>query len=310
MRMKGGDKQSQGFTIVEVLIVFAIAAFLLASAIILVNGSQNQTQFNTSYQNTSSQVQEIINEIQSGYYPSHNDFVCTGDSSSGIQITTNFTAQQGQNVDCTFMGKGLVFYPIGGAGTDNTNINQFSVYTIAGLQCASGSNATNDCTPVASIAAAQPIAIDRDIAGQNSGTDVPQNVTQTVPLGGGVQVYSAYYNNNPANSACGVSIIASPTPGASDQLISGGQQLVFNPILYYSHTCNGRYAVESMRISLADPGPVNNFEVCLQSIATNQSTLLTLDAGAQLTNGAQTNGSFASGQVSVSTKVYENKTCT
>lgn len=112
---------SAGFTIVEVMIVLVVTGALFASIVLILSGRQATAQFNQAINNVKQEIEQIINEVQSGY-PMPGNFSC---SLSGGQpvITTLTTTEQGRNRDCVFLGKAVRFH----ATADN-----YTVYTIVG----------------------------------------------------------------------------------------------------------------------------------------------------------------------------------
>src|SRR5688572_7392102 len=71
----------RGFTVIEVLIVMVVTGMLFVSAAILIAGRRAQTEFNQGIRQVQSQIQQVISEVATGYYPNPNTFRCTpGDS--------------------------------------------------------------------------------------------------------------------------------------------------------------------------------------------------------------------------------------
>jgi len=93
-----------GFTIVEVLIVLAISGMLFVSAAILINGRQNKTMFMSAVNDFRQQLQQIINQTQSGYYGG-TSIPCTGNVSG---TPPNVTVPS-SNGSCIFLGSAVQF---------------------------------------------------------------------------------------------------------------------------------------------------------------------------------------------------------
>ncbi|HET9173768.1 MAG TPA: prepilin-type N-terminal cleavage/methylation domain-containing protein [Candidatus Saccharimonadales bacterium] len=154
--MKGG-KQPHGFTIVETMIVLAVTGLLLISAMQLISGKQAESQFQVGINNLQQQLQQIINETASGYYPNNSDFSCTG-STNGFNpdivsvANGGGSSQQGTNDDCMFLGKALRF----GWATPGGNgkySGDMTVYPLA------GNRLNQSQQPVTSLTEAWPTAI-------------------------------------------------------------------------------------------------------------------------------------------------------
>lgn len=108
---------NSGFTVVETLIVLAITGVMFVAIVGVVSGRQAKTQFNQAANNITSEIEQIISEVQSGYYPDTGKFNCHG--TEGIA--------QGTNKDCASLGK-LVQFGI--------NQDTYKIDTVAGKRYA------------------------------------------------------------------------------------------------------------------------------------------------------------------------------
>lgn len=134
----GGKLSISGYTIVEALMFLAISGAMVGSVMAMVSGEQNKTEFITAVRNLESEVQDVINDVSIGYYPSNNAFSCSVNV-SGVPTITGGSSAQGTNQDCIFAGKALQFSPAGA----NTQ-GRMEVYTIMGRrQIGSGSSAVD-----------------------------------------------------------------------------------------------------------------------------------------------------------------------
>ena len=116
---------NKAYTIVEVIIVLAVSSALLVSALLLVGGQQNKTQFNQSVRDIEQQVQDIINNVATGYYSRSTDFTCS--NNAGILTISEGHSGLGSNKDCIFIGR-VVQFNVEGNGEN------FAVYNIVGLR--------------------------------------------------------------------------------------------------------------------------------------------------------------------------------
>ncbi len=96
-----------GFTILETMIVTAVSAAMLVSAVTLFSGEQSKTQFNQSLRDIESVIQDVINDTETGYFPNLGDTDC--DVSSGEPVIGSGGDEQGANLDCIFLGKTMHF---------------------------------------------------------------------------------------------------------------------------------------------------------------------------------------------------------
>lgn len=125
---RGGDTISaQGFTIVETLIVLAVTGILFASAALMINGKQSRTDFQVGVRNLQQRLQQIINQTASGYYPNNGNFSCA-DAGLPLTISSVGANEQGQNQACIFAGTAVVFGGSGSFGSADT----YGVYPLAG----------------------------------------------------------------------------------------------------------------------------------------------------------------------------------
>jgi prepilin-type N-terminal cleavage/methylation domain-containing protein len=113
--------RSSGFTIIEVMIVLAVTGLLFLSASALISGRTNQTEFDQGSRSFQQQMQDAINEVQSGTYNG-----TTSNCTAGTSISfSNGSNSQGTNEGCIFIGSLLEF----GLGTNQDGEN---TYTLAG----------------------------------------------------------------------------------------------------------------------------------------------------------------------------------
>ncbi len=123
--MKGGSSP-HGYTIVEVMIFLAVTGALLASALLIFRGQSGRTEFATGAREMESRMQDIINDVSTGYYAHGANFTCTA-GATGPTFSAS-TDEEGTNQDCIFIGRAPHFDLTGGANV------RYNIYTIAGLR--------------------------------------------------------------------------------------------------------------------------------------------------------------------------------
>lgn len=117
--------KSHGFTIVETMIVLTITGLLFTLFVLGVNTRQSQAKFRQSINAVRTEIDQRINESQSGQYSNASNFTCTK-TPTGPSINSG-SAEQGTNDGCVLLGKVLWF--------DNpSNPGGYTVYPIAGLK--------------------------------------------------------------------------------------------------------------------------------------------------------------------------------
>lgn len=143
--MKRG-RQTQGFTIVEVLIFLAVSGALLISALYFISGTQGKTQFTQAANDVLQQVNAVVNNVANGYYAGNDDVTCS--IVGGKPVATNGGSQaRGTAKDCVFLGRVLSFdsedsfkiYDVvgrrtDGSGVDIVDISDASPALIAGTE--------------------------------------------------------------------------------------------------------------------------------------------------------------------------------
>ncbi|MEK7626473.1 MAG: hypothetical protein AAB423_03940 [Patescibacteria group bacterium] len=102
-RVLGGVKSVDGYTIIEVMIFLVVSAGLLIAVLGLISGQQQRTRFITGVNDFDSQIQDMINDVEVGYYPAET------------------IESAGTNSGRIFLGKAIQFHR-------NTATNEVSVY--------------------------------------------------------------------------------------------------------------------------------------------------------------------------------------
>jgi hypothetical protein len=175
-----------GYTIVEVMIFLVISAGLFGAAVTGLTLQNNRTQFTESVQTFDQRLQDILNDVETGYLPSNDNYKC--DITGGVPTISNPGGggrDLGTNLDCVFVGKAIQFAPSGGTASD------FRVYTLIGRRVKP--NAQNINVQVETIDDALPRAID----GINGG------VVDTGRLTADLEVYKVVYKGITDNSPNG-----------------------------------------------------------------------------------------------------------
>lgn len=118
-------KNKHGFTIVEVLIVLAVSAAFLISALSLISGSQNKTLFNQAINDAQQQIDQLANNVANGYYPQTEKVGGCKKSNSGSFLDfSGAEVERGTNGKCTFLGRVIQF----------TSGETATVFSVAGLR--------------------------------------------------------------------------------------------------------------------------------------------------------------------------------
>ena len=87
------------------------------SAVILISGKINKTEYSQSVQAIQTQTQQTVDNISDGYYPNNNNFSCS--NVAGAVSINGSVNGQGTNAGCVFLGKVIQF---GVHGTNRRNV--------------------------------------------------------------------------------------------------------------------------------------------------------------------------------------------
>lgn len=136
-----------GYTIIEVMIVLAVSAALFAAAITGYINQNRRTQFSESVQTFAQNLQDLINDNDTGYYSSKENFGCTA-GNIGFPTVTSSAASRGTNSSCVFLGKALQLAP-----TDNSSA--YDALTVVGRRLKEHSQDV-----ASTLSEAKPVAIE------------------------------------------------------------------------------------------------------------------------------------------------------
>lgn len=117
---------SGGFTLVESMIVLGVTSVLFISLAGMVAGQQGKARFRASMTDITTQIQSQINEVSTGFYPSGGNFRCS--SVGGNPVAVNGASSLGENADCTFLGRAMMY------GVPGTDPEEYRVHTLIGLR--------------------------------------------------------------------------------------------------------------------------------------------------------------------------------
>ncbi len=124
--IRGLERSSGGFTILETIIVLTVMSVLLASTLLLFQQRVSRTQFTKSLNELTTQMSDISNQVISGHYPKTNQYACV----NGIIDTLN-SDEQGQNENCLFLGQAIKF-GYSGCKNSGNECDKLRVYTVFG----------------------------------------------------------------------------------------------------------------------------------------------------------------------------------
>lgn len=150
--------QGRGYTIMETMIVLAISALMFLSAVAAFGGRQQDVQFNQAVRDLESKVQDIINDVSTGYFDNPGTLTC--EENSGALTLSSAASDQGSSDDCIFVGKAIHF------DISNTSSHKLNIQTVVGLR-----NNPISGGSVSNLDEANPVILDNTVLGYN--TDYP-----------------------------------------------------------------------------------------------------------------------------------------
>lgn len=267
-RMSGG-RPPRGYTIVEVMIFTAVSGLLLVSSMALISGQQNKTQFSQGTREAESQIQDIINNIATGYYQNVGNLRCSSGTSPADtpQIISSPSDQRGTSQGCTFIGHVLHFSPDG-------NEFAFKDYVIVGRQFYETAAGTKQ--NVDNLDAAKPTAIATPQPGRST---VDASVVTTLPYGLRVQRVTYDIGAGPVQAGS-IAFFSSFVQFSNGLQQSGAQSvdLVIVPgSLLNDSSANTITYIQSIR-DTSVKNPVNGAKICLESGGTNQYAVISIGA--------------------------------
>lgn len=158
-------KNTRGYTIVEVMVFLAVTSLLFAMIATTFSRRQGRQEFSVAARDMESRLQDIANDVSTGFYSNPGTFRCT--TPGGIPDIDPIPASagtQGTNEDCIYIGRAAQFDLANGDGGNNRyNYNLYSIV---------GARQTTSGDDVMSYAQANP----RTITSPPQGVDLTQNV--------------------------------------------------------------------------------------------------------------------------------------
>lgn len=273
--MRAGH-DSRGYTIVEVMIFLAISGVMFLIAATFVAGKQGRAEFRQGINDTNSQIQQVINDVSNGFYPSNNNFTCSPNPGPPPSLLISYNAsppEQGANQGCVFLGKVIQF------GLSGSNGANYNIYTVAGSQFANGASSGN---PPTDFTEAVPTTVDNSQV----------NLTEQNVLQWGLTATKMYDNGTPISAVGFMSSFASQTGGSLD----AGSQTV-NVVAIPSTPITSGGATEPQMVSAIDSGITD------PNIRTKPNILICFDGGKGQFGSITIGGSTGSQRLATSMQI-------
>lgn len=146
-RARAKGTPGAGYTITEVMIVLAVTTAMFVAIAILFSGRQANVQFQQSVRNFEAELQNIMNDVSTGYYQSNLE--CTAGTTGPPSISGSISGEAGSNSDCIYLGKVIV---------PDTPATSSTIQTLVGRRAINGRDVEtlSEASPVVAPAAAEP----------------------------------------------------------------------------------------------------------------------------------------------------------
>lgn len=95
---------NSGYTIVEALVVIVITGLIMVTAMTIMDGRQEQIQFEQGVRTLDADIRSVANDVSTGHFPD-DEFGCNFDEGSNQLIIDTSNQGQGTRPDCVFLGK-------------------------------------------------------------------------------------------------------------------------------------------------------------------------------------------------------------
>jgi prepilin-type N-terminal cleavage/methylation domain-containing protein len=253
-------RKQKGYTIIEVMIVLTISTALFATAVIGYSQQNQRTEFTNAVRDIEIIVQDILNDVSTGYYVQSDEFVCqrSGSPASPSLISPpppDTLSDQGTNQDCIFLGKAVNL-------RDTDTDGSFAVHTIVGLR-----NHTNN--------------------EEDPSTNVENAANRTIPFDGTFDRYSIRGSINIPKiitsdgvDVAGFAVVSGFGNGSLADGGAGGAGATTNQVSIAS--IDRLYDFDSAASQVIDNTDLNkDIIICIREAGEGRRASITIGAGAQ-----------------------------
>ena len=258
-------QRHSGYTIIEVMIFLAVTGGLLAASFSIFSGRQARTEFSASAREMESQLQDVINDVSTGYYASGGNFQCQSNPIGGGQEVPSISgtpSPQGTNEECIFVGR-IAHFDI--TGSTNTAYN---LYTAAGARQVLVGTSMRE---VQSLDQANPRAV----------TNPPftVDITDNRQIPAGLVFDRMYYNDSTGNHPiAAVGFFSNFGSYGAAGINSGSVGVDLVPMITADHTKDGIVTAVTALGNPAAPliNPTGGVFVCYNGDGTNLNALFSI----------------------------------
>lgn len=249
-----------GYTIIEMMLFISIAGVIFVAGIAGFAGQQSKHQFTQSVKNFDAAIQDIMNDVDTGFSDAETAFSCTVSSPTNplSKPVLNFTSPEtgGSRKDCIFIGKVLVFAP-------NADKKFYGVFSVLGRREDAAKNEVQNLTD------AQAVAYTK---GTLAGITTIPDKTILKEIGYGATISEVYINTTVTQQpAIGFFTDFAQSPGGNIE--SGNRKTVLATI--FSNNAVGSQTATNLADRIYSAGlsntniteATNGFVICMKDIA-------------------------------------------
>lgn len=283
-------KAMWGFTIVESLIFLSISGFIFIAAIAGYTSRQREAQFNQGVQDLRSRIQDVINDVGSGFYPDIPQ-KCHADATNG---PVTFDSNPANSSDCVWLGKALqlgeAYYCNAGSASDSAACNNYATIPIVARRTITDTDGTKSL--VTNFPEARPIALaacltngdvpNSTICNGSNGKPARPDLTARGELPGGIGVYRIYVradqagNQGPTPVLTGALAFTTSFNGTSDRVgRASGTHLLYVPSTTVASTEHSMTDAIATGLGTGIFSPPNGLTVCIIGLH-NQRAAITI----------------------------------
>lgn len=235
--------------------MLAVSTALLTSAMFLIGGQRQRTEFAQAVRELDSQIRDVMNDVATGYYPKIATVSCTSGGSGPVLSDTGNV--QGTNVGCIFIGRGLQF-------KDSAT---YDLHTIVGRR-----------TFGAPVQEATNLTESRTKSIYPDGTHNANGV-QTINLQAEIRVKKICYTTASCSlpGEIGTFAVFTPAPFATNGSLTSGSQQRVNLVPVTGTALNNTTATAATQIGLIPNNlitdPANGITMCIEGGSGQHATL-------------------------------------
>lgn len=211
-------RKQAGYTVIEVMIVLSVSAILFATALAGYSYQNKKTEFTNAVRDMEVTIQDILNDVSTGYYPNSNNFSCSRSGSPAVpSLDPTGSSEQGTNQDCIFLGKAV-----------DVDDDFLRTYTIVGLR----DSAADEDTPPTNVEEAESRTIPYDGTFDqhtlHASIDITQVITQSGADSAGFAVVSGFGNGDDGGAGATTTQVSTASINPSYNFASATSRTINN----------------------------------------------------------------------------------